>query len=83
MAIDGLKRFAPYSTNPQAEQWQQCTEILRDIEVIILLIEIRKPGLLNALEEYLLNETQMEEFGEHPQILALIDRHCHFREPMR
>ena len=83
MAIDGLKPFAPYSTSPQAGQWHRCSEILHDIEAVIRLIDARKPGLLNSLEEHLLDETQLEEFGEHPQILALIDRHCHFREPMR
>ena len=83
MAIDGLKRFAPYSTSPDATQWQRCNEILRDVEAVILLIDIRKPGLLNTLEDYLEDESVTDQLSDSPEIRALISRYCQKREPLR
>lgn len=84
IAMASLMRYAPYSTSSDFRVWKDTMMSLREVQAGLELMDIYRPGLVNALiEDAYATEKASRAQNILPEISALIDRYCSRREPMR
>jgi hypothetical protein len=77
-------RFAPYSTSSDFKVWKDTMMSLREVQAGLELMDVYRPGLVNALIEDAYETAKASRAPSTvPEISALIDRYCSRREPMR
>lgn len=84
IAIASLMRFAPYSTSSDFKVWRDTILSLREVQAGLELMDVYRPGLVNALIEDAYETAKASRaVSTIPEISDLIGRYCSRREPMR
>lgn len=83
IAIASLMRFTPFSTSPDYKVWKDTLSGLREVQAGLELLDVFRPGLVNAMLDTAYEEARIGSGEAPPEISALIGRYCRRREPLR
>lgn len=83
VAIASLMRFAPYSISSDFKVWKDTVNSLREVQAQIELLDVSRPGLMNALLDDAYEDLRLRNSAAPPEIAALVARYSSKREPHR
>ena len=83
VAIASLMRFAPYSTSSDFKVWKDTMLSLREVQAGLELLDVFRPGLVNAMRDTAYEEARVGQGKAPPEITALIGRYAGKREKHR
>ena len=75
-AMASLMRFAPYSTSSDFKVWKDTMKSLGEVQAGLDLLDVFRPGLVNAMLDTAYEEARIGQGEAPPEIAELIGRYC-------